>query len=461
MKRYPQYRDSGISWIGEVPVHWKIEPFGRFFQYFKGLSITKADLLEDGIPVVSYGQIHAKTNIGTRITPDLLRFVSSDFLKSDRQSLVKKGDFIFADTSEDLDGCGNCVFVDQNETIFAGYHTLVCRPQGIAYAKFLAYQFLSSSWRNQLRENCNGVKVFSISRGKLKKTQILTPPQEEQEAIVDFLDQATAKIDAFIELKEVEIEKLGVLKQSIISHVVTRGLDPNVPMKDSGISWIGEVPAYWNIRPIGSLATLKSICGHIEKELLSVYLDKGVVRFSDIKERRTNATSQDLSKYQLVEPGDFVLNNQQAWRGSVGVSTLTGIVSPAYFVASLSEDLQTQYANYLLRSPSMVANYYISSKGVGSIQRNLDWQDFKRCSVLVPPKEEQLAIVDFLNRKIQEIDGFIANIHTQIEKVKIYRQRLISDAVTGKIDVRNTDLSAGSEIIEKNTKSQQTNIVRG
>ena len=119
------------------------------------------------------------------------------------------------------------------------------------------------------------------------------------------------------------------------------------------------------------------------------------------------------------------------------MSMLTGIVSPAYFVASLSEKLQTCYANYLFRSPAMVVNYYKSSKGVGSIQRNLDWQKLKTCAVLVPPQEEQSDIVKYIDRKIREIDGYIGKIREQIEKLKLYKQRLIFDAVTGKIDVRD------------------------
>ena len=159
--------------------------------------------------------------------------------------------------------------------------------------------------------------------------------------------------------------------------------------KDSGVEWLGDIPAHWSSFPLCAKSKLKSISNNENEELLSVYLDKGVIKFDDVDAKRTNATSSDLTKYQLVEPGDFVLNNQQAWRGSVGVSDYRGIVSPAYLVLSLSKDIVPRFGNYLFRDGSMVANYLVSSKGVGTIQRNLYWPQLKRALVFLPTTEEQ------------------------------------------------------------------------
>src|SRR5690606_38024478 len=123
----------------------------------------------------------------------------------------------------------------------------------------------------------------------------------------------------------------------IIQDAVTRGLNPAAPTKDSGIDGIGQIPSHWEVKPLMTEAKLKSVANRPELELLSVYLDRGVVRFSDVDEKRTNATSLDLLNYQHVSPGDLVLNNQQAWRGSVGVSAYEGIVSPAYIILALSD----------------------------------------------------------------------------------------------------------------------------
>lgn len=204
--------------------------------------------------------------------------------------------------------------------------------------------------------------------------------------------------------------------------------------KESGVEWLGEIPEHWEVLPLFALTKLKSITNNNGLELLSVYLDKGVIRFSDVTAKRTNVTSLDLSKYQLVEPGDFVLNNQQAWRGSVGVSNYNGIVSPAYIVLSLRSNLNSTFANYLFRDGSMVSQYLINSKGVGTIQRNLYWPSLRRSSISLPPLPEQTKIAQFLDDKTTKIDDAIAIKAQQISLLKERKQILIHKAVTRGLD---------------------------
>ncbi|WP_285333887.1 restriction endonuclease subunit S [Vibrio parahaemolyticus] len=204
--------------------------------------------------------------------------------------------------------------------------------------------------------------------------------------------------------------------------------------KNSGVEWLGAIPVHWNSFPLCAKSKLKSISNNENEELLSVYLDKGVIKFDDVDAKRTNATSSDLTKYQLVEPGDFVLNNQQAWRGSVGVSDYRGIVSPAYLVLSLSEDIVPRFGNYLFRDGAMVANYLVSSKGVGTIQRNLYWPQLKRALVFLPPTEEQSLIAAFLDKKTDQIDEAIAIKEQQISLLKERKQIIIQQAVTQGLD---------------------------
>lgn len=200
--------------------------------------------------------------------------------------------------------------------------------------------------------------------------------------------------------------------------------------KDSGVEWLGVVPKHWDMSPLCSKATLKSITNRIDEELLSVYLDKGVIRFQDVESKRTNVTSLDLSKYQLVEVGDFVLNNQQAWRGSVGVSDYQGIVSPAYLILKLSEEINPRFGNYYFRDGNMVSQYLICSKGVGTIQRNLYWPQLKRVFIVLPPIAEQTAIANYLDKKTTQIDEAIAIKENQIELLKERKQIIIQQAVT-------------------------------
>ncbi len=200
--------------------------------------------------------------------------------------------------------------------------------------------------------------------------------------------------------------------------------------KDSELPSFGNVPNHWQVIPLCSITTLKSITNVVNEELLSVYLDKGVIRFDDVTEKRTNVTSLDLSKYQLVEEGDFVLNNQQAWRGSVGVSTYRGIVSPAYLVLKLSPKVDAKFANYFFRNSAMVSQYLINSKGVGTIQRNLYWQHLKRSNVVLPPTQEQTQIAEFLDHKTSEIEQAIAIKEQQIALLNERKQIVIQKAVT-------------------------------
>lgn len=178
-------------------------------------------------------------------------------------------------------------------------------------------------------------------------------------------------------------------------------------------------------------------------KLLSVYLDLGVIPFSQKVEKRTNVTSLDLSKYQRVDPGDFVLNNQQAWRGSVGVSRYTGIVSPAYIVLELDGSNNSDFMNYMLRSHTMVDQYVINSKSVGSIQRNIHWISIKRTYVPIPPRAEQDQIVRFLDWKVSEINKLIGIRRKEIQELEELKRSRIGSIIMGQFQTqkKKSDIS--------------------
>ena len=221
LDRAAQMKDSGIEWIGQIPAHWEVKRFRHIFDTFKGLNITKADLQETGIPVISYGQIHSKANQGTGIHEDLLRFVDESYLESDKKSLTQEHDFLFADTSEDVAGIGNCVYVNTSRPLFAGYHTIIARPHGIEFPRYLAFLFLSDAWRAQLRRIVNGVKVYSVNQKLLNQTNLLLPPVQEQKEIVAYLDGVCEKLTQTIQNINRQIELLNEYRTTLISDVVT------------------------------------------------------------------------------------------------------------------------------------------------------------------------------------------------------------------------------------------------
>lgn len=214
-------KDSGIEWIGEVPEHWEIEKFKNYFNLSKGLSITKENLTETGTPVISYGQIHSKINITTGIKNELIRYVSPNYLESDIKCLTKENDLIFADTSEDLDGCGNLVRIDCDSDVFAGYHTIIAKNKIKNDSRYLAYLSLTKEWRSQIRCRVSGIKLFSITQKILKQLTIILPPLTEQQVLADYLDQKCRQIDETIAKKQATIEKLTAYKKSLIYEVVT------------------------------------------------------------------------------------------------------------------------------------------------------------------------------------------------------------------------------------------------
>lgn len=212
---------TGLEWITEIPEGWKVYRLKNLFDFGKGLPITKDDLKSNGVPVISYGQIHAKNNPGTRLEQDLMRYVDEKYLEENPQSLVRKGDMLVADTSEDEEGCGNAVYVDREMQLFAGYHTIVLKSKMSRDNKYLAYLFMTDAWRSQIRSRVSGVKLFSISKKILNQTYVVLPPKDEQKRISEYLDVRCNQIDQIIDEKSLLVEELEEYKKSIIFETVT------------------------------------------------------------------------------------------------------------------------------------------------------------------------------------------------------------------------------------------------
>lgn len=217
--------NDDVRWEIDYPEHWTIQRIRQCFSFRKGLSITKANLEETGIAVINYGQIHSKNNKGIGLNKSLIKHVNKSYLKTNQRCLVEKGDFIFADTSEDVEGCGNCAYIDWHDNIFAGYHTIIAHPNRSTNSEYLAYLFSSPTWRCQIRKNVNGVKVYSITQRILKDMFILIPPIEEQKDIVNHLDSMCSEIDLIVKNVDKKITDLHDLKSSLIADVVTGQID--------------------------------------------------------------------------------------------------------------------------------------------------------------------------------------------------------------------------------------------
>ncbi len=422
MRRYESYKDSGVEWLRQIPSHWDVQRSKFIFKKIE----RKVNEEDQIVTCFRDGQVTLRANRRTE------GFTNA--LKEHGYQGIRKGDLVI----HAMDAFAGAIGISDSDGKATPVYS-VCLPHDKQKIDvyFYAYYLRNLALSGFISSLAKGIRERSTDFRYADFAELLLPIPSylEQQKIAQFLDDKTAKIDQAVDLAEKQIALLKEHKQILIQNAVTRGLNPDVPLKDSGVEWIGQVPEHWEKYPLFVQAKISSITNHIDKELLSVYLDRGVIRFSDVDEKRTNVTSLDLSKYQLVRKGNFVLNNQQAWRGSVGISNYEGIVSPAYLILELSNKFESNYANYLFRNGTMVAHYFVASKGVGSIQRNLYWGNLRRTPIFIPPLSEQQRIADYLNTQTAKIDQAIALKTAHIEKLKEYKSVLINDVVTGKVRV--------------------------
>lgn len=302
-----------------------------------------------------------------------------------------------------------------------------------AVPRFAHYLLRSRALADEFARCSDGVRVgqWDLSIAAMKNIGIALPPPEEQKLIVRYLDNAELRIARAIQAKQRMADLLRESRQSKI-------LSELLPASGSNPIFEGAhylAPEGWRNVPLWTVAREIKQTNRPDLQLLSVFLDRGVIRYGE-GGGQVHKPSLDLSGYQEVRPGDLVLNNQQAWRGSLGVSSHNGIVSPAYVVCSLVPEIDAEWANSYFRSPIMVDQFALASRGVGSIQRQLHGQSLRKVRVSLPPMDEQQKIARRIRGAVSSTDAALESNEREIELLREYRLRLISDVVTGKKDVR-------------------------
>jgi len=444
MPKYETYKDSGVDLLGAIPSHWRTNRFKNVFKFGKGLAITKENLLDEGIPCVNYGEIHSKYGFEVNPNKHPLKCVHPDYLKRSKSSLLKHGDFVFADTSEDIEGSGNFTYLNSPENIFAGYHTVIARFKVESNERFVAYLIDSISFRNQIRKKVKGVKVFSITQSILKGTNLWFPPQAEQAAIANFLDQKTAQIDEAITIKEQQIELLKERKQLIIQQAVTKGLNPNAPMKDSGVEWIGEIPEHWDLKKLRYLGvTQNGISAGAE------YFGSGYpfVSYGDVYKNRelplnvkglAKSTISDREQYAIIE-NDVLFTRTSETAEEIGFASICmEAIAESTFAGFLirfrpSERLFKGFSKYYFNAP-MMREYFVKEMNL-VIRASLSQELLKNLYVALPSLDEQKSIYDYLEKETGKIEDAVMLQIKKIEKLKEYKTTLINSAVTGQIKV--------------------------
>jgi type I restriction enzyme S subunit len=307
---------------------------------------------------------------------------------------------------------------------------------------------------NYFGQASDGIRVgqWDLSIQRMKEIPFLLPPRPEQDQIVRFLDWKVSSINKLINIKCNEIKELGTLKQSMISYAITHGLTSNIPMKFSGIKWLGDIPAHWQIMKLRQILHPVSVKNCSELPLLSVVREQGVIlRDVEDTESNHNFIPDDLSGYKVVRKGQFAMNKMKAWQGSYGISGYTGIVSPAYFIFDVTFE-NLVYFHYAIRSKVYINFFAQASDGIRVGQWDLHMDKMKEIPFIVPPSDEQATIVEYIRRTLPKYDIAIEKLTEEVDVLEEYKAKLISDTVAGKIDVRGIEVPE-YEFVEEESDS--------
>ncbi|WP_173912941.1 restriction endonuclease subunit S [Acinetobacter sp. Marseille-Q1618] len=451
-QKYAEYQDSGIEWLGQIPNHWAMSKLRYLFDFSKGLSITKENLQDEGIPCVNYGEVHSKYGFEVNPKKHPLKYVSENYLKTSENALLNIGDFIFADTSEDLKGSGNFTHLVGDERIFAGYHTVIARPHNANSSRFYAYLFDSKEFRSQIQLAVKGVKVFSITQAMLRSADAWLPSPDEQTQIANFLDHETAQIDTLIAKQEKLIELLKEKRQAVISHAVTKGLNPDVTMKYSGVEWLGQVPEHWKVAPIKRIIHLMEQGKSPECENIPATSEQwGVLKTSCVnngvfhsqQNKALPEHTKPHTQYQ-VKAGDVLMSRASGSINLIGSVALVPndvqenlLLSDKIFRIHLTKDCDAKFFTLLMATPYMRTLIERAISGAEGMANNITKTSILEFVSAIPPLTEQLELVDYISQKVQTFDLLVLNATKAIELMQERRTALISSAVTGKIDVRH------------------------
>jgi type I restriction enzyme S subunit len=424
--RYDEYKYSGVDWLGDIPVHWDV----LSLKYAAQIVQDKIDEKPEDLPYI--GLEHIESGTGQLIKEEASEDVSSTVRHFER------GDVLFSKLRPYLAKVylAGAEGVGTTELIALRAKTEVCES-------YLAYQLLSKGFIDKVDSMTYGARMPRVSPEQVGGRQIALPSFEEQRAIAAFLDRETERIDALIEKKEQLIDLLEEKRTALISRVVTKGLDQGVEMQDSGVEWLGEIPAHWETVPYKYVTDRVDV--GIAEAATHAYTSEGVpiIRSTNIKPNRL-----ETDEVLYIEEWFAEKNSSKYLRAGDILTVRTGepgtsAVVPEEFhmaqcftllISTLSDEQQPDFYSYFLNSEP--AEQMFKLEGWGTAQTNISVPILENLAVVKPPAEEQHKIVDYLDEETSEISDLINRIKAGISSLREYRTALISAAVTGQIDVR-------------------------
>ena len=409
---YPAYKDSGVEWLGMIPVHWDVKRLKRVATWNDEVlpEWTEPDL---ELIYVDIGGVDARDGV---VEKEHLTF---EYAPTRARRVVRDGDVIISTVRTYLRAIASIVDPEPGLIVSTGF--AVIRPRDI-YACFVAYAVRAPYFVDNVVANSVGVSYPAINANELVLLPVVCPTDSEQRAITAFLDCETAKLDALVAKKERLIELLQEKRTALITRAVTKGLDPDVPMKDSGVEWLGEIPAHWNIKQLRWAITFQR--GH---DLPSEDRDEGdvpIVSSSGVSSNHSRAIAEApgivTGRYGTI--GQFHLMKQRYWP-----------LNTTLYSTDLHGS-EPRFLRYMLIHMRPLFLLHAVKSAVPGVDRN----DIHADHTALPNRTEQNAIADYLEQETAKIDALVVKVREAVERLKELRTALISATVTGKIDVRET-----------------------
>ncbi|KAA8675641.1 restriction endonuclease subunit S [Vibrio gigantis] len=421
--KYDQYIDSGYEWIGEIPQHWDLVKLGSCLSPVSVKNCPELPLLS----------ITREQGVIERDVDD--QESNHNFIPDDLSGYKKleKGQFGMNKMKAWQGSYGVSKFTGiVSPAYFVFDFTKAINPE------FFNWAIRSKLYVSFFGSASDGVRIgqWDLSKTRMKVIPFVLPSEEEQSLIANFLDKKTTQINDAIAIKEQQISLLKERKQIIIQQAVTQGLDPNVPMKDSGVDWIGKIPAHWEVRRAKYIFKKENRPVRLEDDVVTCFRDGQVtLRTNRRTEGFTFATKEH--GYQGIRNGDLVIHAMDAFAGAIGVSDSDGKSSPVYSACTPVTGVEVNPKYYALYLRNLALGGFIESLAKGIRERSTDfrYKDFSELFFPLPDIETQNKVVLEIEKSHREIDGGISVLTKQIEKIKEYKTSLINSAVTGKIKI--------------------------
>lgn len=444
---YNQAEKSTFNmWFGDLPNNWSYQKINLLFSERK-TKVSDKDYLP--LSVAKIG-----------VVPQLDTAVKTD--AGDNRKLVRSGDFVINSRSDRKGSCGISNFDGSVSLI-----NIVLTPREELNRNFIHYLMRSNSFSEEFYRYGRGIvgDLWTTRYSEMKNIFLPIPPRDEQDQIVRFLDWKVSSINRLINIKKKEIKEIESLKKSLIDECVTHGLNPDVPMKDSGVRWLGQIPAHWKlVRNKNIFSEAKDTVGELFNNYTLLSLTLGGVIIRDVSEGK-GKFPKDFETYKIVEKGDiiFCLFDMDETPRTVGLSNNRGMITGAYDVFHIKGV-----------NPKFIYYYYLSLDNAkalrplySGLRKTIKMDDFLGIKSPIPPFEEQNEIVKYLENRLNKYDNFIEKIKEEIALLNELKSRLISDAVTGQIDVRDVKIPSfdmveedlNEENLENNDETEESGEV--